>query len=124
MAYDKLHTGIGSHLLQNQMIGLHKHSHELELLDKISVFLKISSGTYNLVRPFEEESLMTKYKNAQIFPYLIYLFNVLKNEYEHCEQRLERDSLEITRSVIEKNLKDYQSNIKNCIHPYFTKLFK
>jgi hypothetical protein len=40
-------------------------------------FLKISSGTYNLTRNFEEEPLVSKYKNQYILTYVDQLMTVL-----------------------------------------------
>ena len=62
-------------------------------MDKIAIFLKVTSGHYNLNRPYEQEPFEAKYSNCMIFPYIIHLFDAMKNEYEHCKQRLRRDSL-------------------------------
>ena len=66
---------------------------EVDLMDKMAVFLKISSGNYNLSPSFEEESFEGKYSNCQIFDYVIHLFEALKYEYGHCQKRINKPSL-------------------------------
>jgi hypothetical protein len=48
-------------------------------MDKLSIFLKVTAGYYNLIRPFEEEDLSSKYKNSRVFRFIIYRYSALKN---------------------------------------------
>ena len=49
----------------------------IELMDKISMFLKICSGSYNLSPYNQEEYLINKYKNAKVYNYVVKLLKVL-----------------------------------------------
>ena len=49
----------------------------IELFNKMARFLKVSSGTYNLNRSFEEQPLVSKYKNQYILRYVDELMMVL-----------------------------------------------
>jgi hypothetical protein len=55
---------------------------------KLAIFLKVSGGHYNTSLPFEEEDLQSRIKNSRTYKYLIYLFNILQNEYDHCKKQL------------------------------------
>jgi len=47
------------------------------MFNKIARFLKVSSGTYNLNRSYDEEPLVSKYKNQFILSYIDELMTVL-----------------------------------------------
>jgi hypothetical protein len=51
----------------------------LALLDKLSIFLKVTAGYYTLQRPFEEEDLAAKFNKTRVFRYIIFLYHALKN---------------------------------------------
>lgn len=70
---------IGFNLGDDEMMGQapEKMENWMELFNKIARFLKVSSGTYNLTRNFEEEPLVSKYKNQFILSYLDELMTVL-----------------------------------------------
>ena len=66
--------------------GKGSQDHWLELFNKLARFLKVSSGTYNLNRSFEEEPLVSKYKNQFILRYIDELMTVLGKEYPSIEK--------------------------------------
>ena len=90
-AYDKVYTDIGQYLipsLSNSLledkIKLHytnsgSNPYETNLMDKLAIFMKVSSGHYNLNRPYEQLDLETKFYNCQMFSYIIHVFEALKN---------------------------------------------
>jgi hypothetical protein len=49
---------------------MHLNDHWIELFNKMTRFLKVSSGTYNLSRTYEEEPLVNRYKNQYILKYV------------------------------------------------------
>ena len=49
---------------------MHLNDHWIELFNKMTRFLKVSSGTYNLSRNYEEEPLVNRYKNQYILKYV------------------------------------------------------
>ena len=55
----------------------------VELFNKIARFLKVSSGTYNLTKTFQEEPLVSKYKNQFILTYIDELMAVLGKNYKN-----------------------------------------
>lgn len=71
---------------------------EHDFFDKLAIFLKVTAGYYNLSRPFQEENLQQKYKSSRVFKYITHLYASLKNQYEHCQRRLESNSLEVARA--------------------------
>lgn len=91
---------------------------------KLSIFMKVSAGHYNLVRPYEEQTFENKYKNCQVFPYIIHLFDGLKNEYEHCQKRVSRESLDLALKSMERNIRNHSDELKQCVPGYYQKVFE
>lgn len=64
-AYDKVHNDIGKFIVESRQPTALEHKLEnfyeesrsnpyyIDLMDKLAIFLKISSGHYNLIRPYE-----------------------------------------------------------------------
>jgi hypothetical protein len=92
-------------------------------MDKLSIYLKLSAGHYNVTRPYEEEDLHSKFQNSRVFRYVIHLYDALKNEYEHCKRRVESITLETARASLENNIKEYSKEISRCVPDYFKHMF-
>lgn len=59
-------------------------------------FLKVSSGTYSLVKNFEEESILSKHTNLKVLRKANRLLQVLGNEYENIERvRFKNSEIEL-----------------------------
>ena len=71
-----------------------------DLMDKMAIFMKVTSGHYNLSRPLEEEDLHIRYKRTAITDYLIALFETLQKEYQHCSKRLEQQSMHASKVLL------------------------
>lgn len=92
-------------------------------MDKLSIFLKVSAGFYNLVRPYEEVDLFAKYKQSRVFSYIIHLYTALKNEYEHCKRRVESATLQAARAALETTLREHSKDIDRCVPSYYKRIF-
>lgn len=56
------------------------------MFNKIARFLKISSGNHSLTKYFEEEGLLSKYKNLMVLRKINRLMTILGEEYENVER--------------------------------------
>lgn len=63
------------------MQDLSMNTMNLDFLDKLSIFLKVSSGTHTLSRAIEEDSYIEKYKNYKIMRYSALLLKNIAKEY-------------------------------------------
>lgn len=76
---------------------------DLDFLDKISIFLKVSSGTFTLTKTIEEDSYVEKYKNYKIMRYSALLLKCIAKEYPTIEKLRMRASDYLTISKVLKN---------------------
>jgi len=81
---------------------MHLNDHWIEMFNKMIRFLKISSGTYNLSRAYEEEPLVSRYKNQYILKYVDELMVVLGKEYPTIEKiKYQKGDLSILPKLFE-----------------------
>lgn len=74
---------------------------EVDLMDKLSIFLKVTAGHYNVIRPYEEEEFHIRYKTSQMLGYISHLYTALKSEYGHCERRDNVKSMEVSKANVD-----------------------
>ena len=69
-------------------------------------FLKVASGTHNLTRLFEEESLLSKFKNQLVLSRMNRLMEALGCEYENVEKMRFKDrDIEFIPKIYEEDIK-------------------
>jgi hypothetical protein len=79
-------------------------------------FLKVSSGTYNLNRSFEEEPLVSKYKNQFILGYIDELMTVLGKEYPSIDKiRFRNKDLSILPKLFEENIRNIKKTFDHTV---------
>jgi hypothetical protein len=76
------------------------------MFDKIARFLKISSGTHNLTRLFEEDTMLSKYKHQLVLTRMNRLMEALGKEYENVERiRFKDRNLELIPKLHEEEMR-------------------
>jgi hypothetical protein len=69
----------------------------------MSMFLKVSSGTYNLTKAIEEDSYIEKFKNYKIMRYSALLLKNIAKEYPTIERLKMRANEYLTISKVLRN---------------------
>lgn len=54
---------------------------------------------------------------------MIHLFDALKHEYDHCKKRLQRDSLEAAKGVMNRAIEQYSRELQESVPIYYRQLF-
>lgn len=87
-------------------------------------FLKVSSGTYNLNRSFEEEALVSKYKNQFILGYIDELMAVLGKEYASIDKiRFRNKDLSILPKLFEENIRNIKKTFDHTVPRLYADIY-
>ena len=96
----------------------------VELFNKIARFLKVSSGTYNLTKTFQEEPLVSKYKNQFILTYIDELMAVLGKNYKNIERiRFRNKDLSILPKLFEENIKNIKKTFEQTVPKLYYQIY-
>jgi hypothetical protein len=97
----------------------------LELFNKVARFLKVSSGTYNLTRSNEEDSLISKFKSQFIFAYTDEIMTTLGKEYFSIDRiRFKNKDLTIIPKLFEENLNAIKKSFTKTVPEFYVDLYK
>lgn len=86
------------------MFGDNGNELNLDFFNKISIFLKVTSGTYSLAPQRENDSLIEKYRNSEIVGYVGSLFKLYSKDHPVIERMRMRTN---EYQVIERVLLNY-----------------
>ena len=92
-------------------------------MDKISQFFKICSGTYNLTKAYEPETLISKYKSSKIYTYSLQLLTALGENSEHLKGRVSSLSMKAPQLIFNKGIETSLSDIDSAVPPFYHELF-
>jgi hypothetical protein len=88
-----------------------------DLFEKLSIIIKISSGTYNLNKNNVADCFVEKYKNYKVMNYSGQLIKVLKNEFTNINKL----SMRLNDYYVISKVYDNYFNLNKV--EYFDKLF-
>ena len=96
----------------------------IDFYRKISQFLKISSGTYNLEFPYEREPIISRYKLGKINNYILGLLNALSaHEYKQFENRVCDIIMRAPDIILSRNISEHSKDIQATIPNYYKEMF-